>query len=178
MQINSMNELQRRERTRETSKKADRFWSSFLLTKDGKVKSALLLNSFCLCAVFVGVYFAAFYFLLDGLHLLTANAPPALANTVQSLAPAAVGTAVCCLAWFLPGEKRLMPAAYLWMAALAAACLVTMLILLGGDGLAQLLFLQMFALAVPAPLLLGGAASWLLYARRQRKKRPAAGTET
>lgn len=62
----------------------------------------------------------------------------------------------------------MMLAAYLWLAVLAIACLVAMLIILGGDAQAQMLFLQFFGLFVPAPILLGGGLSLWLYRRYQR----------
>ena len=70
---------------------------------------------------------------------------------------------------FLP-EKRMLLSAYLWLAALAVACLVAMLIILGGDFQAQMLFLQFFGLFVPAPILLGGGLSLWLYRRYQRRR--------
>lgn len=58
----------------------------------------------------------------------------------------------------------MMPASFGWLLALAAACFVTMLILLRGEAAeARVLFLQFFLLFVPAPVLMGGGVSVLLY---------------
>ena len=61
---------------------------------------------------------------------LLEGAPVAMVNFVEAAVPTLVGTAVCSLAWLLP-EKRMMLAAYLWLAVLAIACLVAMLIIAG-----------------------------------------------
>lgn len=155
---------------------ADSFWSAFQMTENGKVKSTLLLNSFCLCAVLIAVYAAAFVFFIDPLHALTADAPILIDNLAGSLVPSIIGTAVCGLTWMLFKEKRTLPMAYLWMLALAAACLITMLILLRDEPQATVLFLQFFVLFVPAPILLGGGLSLFLY-NRYRKNRPPAAEE-
>lgn len=170
MQTNEFEQLKKEERARARSKAADKFWRSFLFTEGGRVKSTLLLNSFCLSVAFIAVYALAFYWLLDGLHTLVGTAPRLLANLVETLVPALAGTTVCSLAWFISKEKRLLFATYLWMALLALASFITMLIVLNGDPTARMLFFQFFLLLVPAPLLLGGGLSLLLY-RRHRGKR-------
>lgn len=179
MQTNGIHQLKQAEQSRARKKKADRFWAAFLLTEDGKVKSTLLLNSFCLGVVFLAVYIAAFGFLLDPLHALVGGAPTALVNLVEALVPAVVGTGVCGLTWLLFREKRMLLATYLWLVLLAAACFVTMLLLLGGESQAQLAFLHFFVLFVPAPLLTGLALSALLYRRYWKCRAPLpAETET
>ena len=176
MQSKEFNQLRRAERSRDRKKRTDGFWRAFLLTENGKVKSTLLLNSFCLSVAFFAVYFAAYAFLVEPLHGLVGGAPVAVVNLVEAAAPAAAGTAVCSLTWLLFKEKRLFPATYLWLALLAAACLVTLLILLP-DGGSRLLCLQFFALFILAPLLLGGGWSMFLYLRYKRRAAPPAKAE-
>ncbi len=177
MHRDSIEQLKREERARTNRKKADRFWQAFALTENGKVKSTLLLNSFCLCLVMMGVYFGAFALLVGPLHTLVGGGPIWWVNLVEALVPALAGALVCGLAGVVFREKRLLPAAYLWLLVLAAACFVTMLILLRDDRQSQLLFLHFFALFIPAPLLLGGGWSLLLY-RRYQKRRPPLPAET
>ena len=140
------------------------------------MKSTLLLNSFCLCVVLIAVYAAAFVFLIDPLHALTAEAPPLVDNLVGAVVPAVLGAVVCGLTWPLFKEKRTLPMAYLWTLVLALACLITMLILLRGESEATMLFLQFFVLFIPAPILLGGGLSLFLY-NHDRKHRPSAAPE-
>ena len=169
MQNRKLEQLRQEERNRIWKDRGDRFWGAFLFTKDGKVKSTLLLYSFCLSVVFAVVYVAAYVIFVNLLHPMLEGAPAWLINLVEAAVPTVVGTAVCALAWLLP-EKRMMLSAYLWLAVLAVACLVAMLVILGGDAQAQILFLQFFGLFVPAPILLGGGLSLWLYRRYQRRR--------
>lgn len=171
MQSKEIERLKQEERDRERAGKAERFWQAFQLTENGRVKSTLLLYSFFLSMVFLAVYFAAYLFLLEPLHTVVGGAPTAVVHLVEALVPAVAGTAVCALTWLLPlEERRLMPAAYLWLLALALACLAAMLLMMQGDAQAQLLFLEFFVLSVPAPILLGGVLSAFLYQREQRHR--------
>ena len=169
MQNRKLEQLRQEERNRIWKERGDRFWGAFLFTKDGKVKSTLLLYSFCLCVVFVAVYAVAYVVFVNRLHPFLEGASVAVINFVEAAVPTLVGTAVCSLAWLLP-EKRMMLASYLWMAVLAIASMVAMLVILWGDTQAQVLFLQFFGLFVPAPILLGGGLSLWLYHRYQRRR--------
>lgn len=159
------NPIKDEEWNRKVTKAADSFWSAFQMTENGKVKSTLVLYSFCLCCVFIAVYAASFVFLLDPLDALVSGAPKALVYLVESLVPSIIGTVLCMLTWPLFKEKRLMPASFTWMFLLAMACLIAMLILMRDEPEARNLFLIFFAQAVPAPILLGGGASAFLYSR-------------
>lgn len=154
--------LHQAEREKERARRADSFWNSFQMTENGHVKSTLLLNSFCLAILFVAVYAVAFFLLTDPIHAWLSGGPLLLENLVNALLPALLGTAVCGLFHFLCQPQTVL-AAYLWLLALALACLVTMLILLRGESGASRLFLQFFAMLVPAPLLCGIlSALWVL----------------
>ena len=151
---------------------ADSFWSAFQMMENGKVKSTLMLYSFCLCWVFAAVYGAAIALLIGPLHALLAGAPVFLEHAVAALVPAVLGTAVCGLAWLLPGDKRKLPAAYLWLTLLMLACLIALLVLLGGERGAQILALQFFGMFVLVPLILGDGLSMLLFYRYWKNKPP------
>lgn len=172
MQSKEFQQLQKGEKSRDQKSRSERFWRAFLFTEGGKVKSTLLLYSFCLSIAFAAVYFGAFYFLLDGLHALVEGKPLVVVHLVESLVPALVGTTLCSTVWLFSRGKRLLMATYLWMGTLALACLVTMLLLLKGDAQAQTLFLQFFVLLVPAPVLLGGGCAFLLYFRHRKPAPP------
>ena len=58
------------------------------------------------------------------------------------------------------------------MLLLSAACLIAMLVIMKDEPEARLLFLQFFVQAVPAPILLGGGLSAVLY--RHHLKHPPA----
>ena len=72
---------------------ADSFWSAFQMMENGRVKSTLMLYSFCLCWVFAAVYGAAIALLIGPLHMLMAGSPVFLENLVTALVPAVLGTA-------------------------------------------------------------------------------------
>ncbi len=147
--------------------KLDRFWAALFLTEDGRPKSAMLLYSFCLSLLFVGVYALAYGFLIDKLELLFAAQPVPVRNILQSVLPGLAGSIVCCATWFLFKDKRLVPAAYLWLILYALAALVAMVFLTGGEE--YRIFLYFFAMLVPVGLVSGAAASFLLFRRHKRR---------
>lgn len=158
-------ELHRAEQEKARAQKADSFWNAFRLTENGHVKSTLLLNSFCLSILFLAVYFAAFYLLTDPIHHLLSAAPRAVENLANALLPAAVGTAACALAQLFCHPRTVL-AAYLWLLALALASLIAMLLMLRGQE-GTSLFLSLYTMLVPAPLVLGIAVSLWLLRRRE-----------
>ena len=146
-------------------RRVESFWDAFRLTENGHVKSTLLLNSFCLSILFLAVYGAAFFLLTDPIHAWLALAPRAVENLVSALLPALIGTAICALTHLICHPQTVL-AAYGWLLLLALASLVTMLLLLRGDSGASVLFLQLFGMMVPVPLLMGFGSSWWLLRRR------------
>ena len=158
-------ELRRAEREKEQARRVESFWDAFRLTENGHVKSTLLLNSFCLSILFLAVYGAAFFLLTDPIHAWLALAPRAVENLVSVLLPALIGTAICALTHLICHPQTVL-AAYGWLLLLALASLVTMLLLLRGDSGASVLFLQLFGMMVPVPLLMGFGSSWWLLRRR------------
>ena len=166
------NPIRQKEIDERIGKFADSFWGAFQMTENGKVKSTLLLYSFCLSWVLLALYggcFALFSPLLDS---ALQGLPVGLINVVEALVPAVAGTAVAFLAWLLPGDKRLLPAGYLWLTLLMLACLIALIIMMGLESAG--LILQFVGMFVLAPLALGLSASLLAY-YQYWKKRPAAG---
>ena len=115
------NPIQEQEWNEKVTKAADSFWSAFQMTENGKVKSTLLLYSFCLCWVFIAVYAALFVFLLDPLDALVSGAPGIVAHVVEAVVPALVGAVVCVLPWPIIKDKRIIPASYTWIFLLSMA---------------------------------------------------------
>ena len=151
---------------------ADSFWSAFQMMENGRVKSTLMLYSFCRCGVFAAVHGGAIALLIGPLHTLMAGSPVFLENLVTALVSAILGTAVCGLTWLLPGDKRKLPAAYLWLTLLMLACLIALLVLLKGERGAQILALQFFGMFVLVPLILGDGLSIFLFYRYWKHKPP------
>ena len=151
---------------------ADSFWSAFQMMENGRVKSTLMLYSFCLCWVFAAVHGGAIALLIGPLHTLMAGSAVFLENLVTALVPAVLGTAVCGLTWFLPGDKRTLPAAYLWLTLLMLYCVIALLALLNGERGAQILALRFFGMFVLIPLIMGDGMSILLFYRYWKHKPP------
>ena len=93
MQVRELERLKKEERERAQKERADRFWACFLFTENGKVKSTLLLYSFCLCFVFLAVYGAAYAPIVEWLDPLLAGHPVALVNFVEAAVPTLVSWA-------------------------------------------------------------------------------------
>ena len=158
----------KKERTK-FQKTIDRISAYIFLTPEGKPKSALLLYSFCLSIVFFLVYGAAYLFLIDVIENASASfASVATRNILQSCLPGIAGTLICCLAWFIPGDKRLLPYSYLWLCAYALFTLVAMILLLDIEEYS--LFFYFFLMVVPVGLISGTVASQALYRRHLPKK--------
>ena len=101
---------------------------------------------------------AVFALSLIHIYAWLALAPRAVENLVSALLPALIGTAVCALTHLICHPQTVL-AAYGWLLLLALASLVTMLLLLRGDSGASVLFLQLFGMMVPVPLLMGFGSS-------------------
>ena len=157
------NPIRQKEIDERVGKFADSFWGAFRMTENGRVKSTLLLYSFCLCWVLLALYggcYALFNPWLDGLFQ-GSGLPVWLISLTETLVPSAVGTAAASLAWLLPGDKRLLPAAYLWLTLLLLASLIALIVMMGWESVG--LILQFFGMFVLAPLTLGLGASLLAY---------------
>ena len=141
----------------------DRIWAGLFLTPGGKPKSTLLLYSFCLSFVLIGIYGLSYFYLIDWIEYTLADlASVGMRNFLQTTVPGLMGTLLCCLAWFIPvKDKRLLPYAFLWICAYALLVLITMLILLEREYYTT--FIYFFASLVPVGLISGVLASQLLY---------------
>jgi len=168
------------EMARESRKKARKekwakweknFWRTFLFTENGKPKSGLMVYTFCLSFVFLGVYIAAFCAAIETLTVPLAALPVFWGNLLQSAAAGAAGTALSALLHFLLPDKRLALGAHLWLVLYAAASAVTLSVMLA-EREAILAMLVFFGWFVMVPLAMGLAATYLLYRRDCRPAEP------
>lgn len=157
-------------KTKGQPSRADRFWSIFLFTKDGKVKSPLIIYSFSMSFVLIAIYTVSYAFFIDPVHLLLLSSPAWLVALLESLIPALAGCALLCLLQKIIVNKLFIPAAYIWLLAYALFILAWMMLSLeNGDD--REFFLALYARLVPAPVVIGGAGSWLLYLRKGKTRR-------
>jgi len=168
------NPIRQKEIDEQIGKAAKSFWGAFQMTENGKVKSTLLLYSFCLCWVLLLVYGGCLTLLIGPLDAMLEGLPVAVVNLVEALVPAVAGTAVASLVWLLPGDKRLLPAAYLWLALLMLACLIALIVMMGLENAG--LVLQFFGMFVLAPLALGLGTSVSAYYLYWKKRAPVEDT--
>ena len=166
------NPIRQKEIDERISKFADKFWGAFQMTENGKVKSTLLLYSFCLCWVLLALYGGCFALFNPWLDRLLQGLPVWQISLAEALVPAVAGTAAASLVWLLPGDKRLLPAGYIWLALLTLACLIALIIMMGWANTGWIL--QFFGMFMLAPLALGLGSSLLAY-HLYWKKRPPAG---
>lgn len=161
------------DREREERKKARKekwarreksFWKSFLFTENGKPKSGLIIYTFCLSFVFVGLYIAGFWLVIETVSPRLEGLPILWGNLLQSLLVGAAGCALSALLHLLLPDKRLAFGAHIWLAVYAVACVVTLCVMLGRweDISAMLVFCGWF---VAIPLAMGLVTTWLLFRR-------------
>lgn len=141
-------------------------------TPDGKRKSTILLYSFGLSLVFTAIYvgcYALFVPIIDNAF------NPALGDyallAVEMLIPAIIGGFVCNIFFLIGEDKRLVPAAYLWVIGYAVAFLAVMMIA-AGSAQERGFMLYLFSLYCPVPLALGVAIAGFLFWRHRKYHKP------
>ena len=147
------------------------FKDFFRFTKDGKMKSGTFAYSITYAALILIVYGAAYYFLIDVLAPLTKDLAPWLANLIGAILPALVGALICLIPIVLISNKKPFFLGYVWIAVFALVFLIAMIILLKDDWEALSIFLHLFVIMVPAPLLIGGGSALYLWKRSERIER-------
>ncbi len=151
--------------------KADKFWNIFLFTKNGKVKSTLVVNTFSLSLLFIAIYSFSYLMLIDPLeNILAARYGVALASFAESAVPALVGSVLCCSLFFVFKDKRLVPGAYFWLLLFSLFVLIYLFITLQSED--RGVFLSLYGRIVPAPLVIGGGCSAYLYIKRKKEQPP------
>lgn len=157
-------------RNEEKTSRAERFWSAFRFTENGRPKSGFGVYTFSLSLLFAAVYFLCYEGAIRLLSAPLASLPAWAANLLTALAASAIGAALCCLPHRFLSDKRLVFGGHLWLCAYALAVLVIMLALLGFTD-AYGAFLTFFGWFVLPPVGLGTLASALL-TRRNRVPAP------
>lgn len=141
--------------------KLDRFWAALFLTPEGKPKSAVFLYSFCLSILFAAVYGILYFFLIDVLESAFAGSSTLVRNIFESVVPGLAGTAVCCPLWYVIKNRRIVPAAYLWLAVFAVAVLIAAALLTNGETFR--IFLYFYLMLVPTGLVSGSVLTLLMF---------------
>lgn len=119
------------------------------------MKSGTIAYSVCLAALFLIIYAAAYYFLIDLLASVTAGLPIWASDLVGAVVPGVIGSLICLIPTLLLQDRRPALYAYCWIAGFAVLFLTAMALLLKDDKDALLLFLRLFLIMVPVPLITG-----------------------
>ena len=160
-------EARKKQRKEKWAKREKSFWKAFLFTKDGKPKSGLLIYTFCLSFLFIGLYILMFSCFIDWLTPALESFSPALSNLAVSAAVSAVGILAGALLHRFLRDKRLFFGTCLWLTVYLAAVLVTMLLMLRGTGGIEA-FLYFFLWFMVIPVLSGLLVSFLLFRKDYR----------
>ena len=126
-------------------------------------KSTVVMFSFLLGICFSAIFVLCYGVLTGVLYQYCSLPGPDLVNSLlHSVLISAVGTALCCLFFFLR-RKELVPYGFLWMTFFViVAYMFTLFHFDGGDRTNLLTALSLFCLA---PVLVGNGVSWLLLRR-------------
>ena len=155
MEQSKQGTMAEQEAAKRRKERADKFWNIFLFTDGhGRLKSTTVIYSFFISVLFLAVYGVLYMLLIDALNdLLGPGCPVWLANTVESLVPAILGSLLCNALFYAVKQKKLIIAGYAWLILYALVLLVGVLV--GMDAGDWGMFLSLYALVVPAPILLG-----------------------
>ena len=139
----------------------------FFIDKNDRRKSPIALAAFGAAVAYLAVFGLLYALLAGPLYNALRFDSVTATNAVHSLIIAAVGTAVCCLFFLLP-DNRVAPYGFAGLAVVlgmfyAAAALQ--------EGLARQNLFYLITSYGLAPVLVGNAVSWLIYARL-KKARP------
>ncbi len=96
--------------------KQSSFWDAFRFTKDGRFKSTLLIYSFSLSFIFIAIYVASYWLLIDPIEFgLRPYAGAQLRTLAESFIPAILGALVCCIFYFTSHDKKMVLFTYGWL---------------------------------------------------------------
>jgi hypothetical protein len=151
--------------------KSRSFWDFFALAENGKLKSTVLINSFALSLLYLAVYILSYSLLLGPVDaMIDKQLPVFWINCIESVIPAAAATALCLTFFLFSRDKRVVPAAYVWLLIFSLILLIALFFALGPEDRPD--FAQLYAMFVPAPLLIGCGSSAAIYLRYRKQQYP------
>ena len=131
-----------------------RFWRTLFLTEDGRPKSTVILYSFALSFVFLGIYALAYTFLVAPVEQVAKGLSVFWRNVLESVIPGLSGSVVCCGISLLIKERAIPAGAYIWLFLYVVVMMIAM-IFIAGDADVYRFFLFLLLMYVPAGLLSG-----------------------
>lgn len=164
--------MRQTEREARSAARAERFWSAFHFTENGRPKSGFGVYTFSLSLAYAAVYFLCYEAAIRLLTSPLAALPAWAANLMTALPASAVGAALCCLPHRFFSDKRLVLGGHLWLCVYDAAVLVIMLVMLGFTR-AYGAFLVFFGWFLLPPVGIGTALSAWLWRRDRTGASPS-----
>lgn len=151
------------------SEKKRSFWDLFTMVENGKLKSTFMLYSFALALLFLAAYGAAFMLLIDPVHNLLSPLSAGLSAVMECLVPALAGAAFAVLCQKIARDKRLAPAAFVWLT--AALIPIAVILLCAFDAADRGYILSLILQMAVVPILLGGLWTLWIAVRRLRRSK-------
>ena len=140
-----------------------KFWQNLLIMDSGDLKRLLSLSSLMLSFAVLIVYIAAYLLLMPLLDRIFGSGPVLPATLLEALFPAVIGTFAVMVTWPVFRDKRVLPAAYIWLTIFALTILIIVLVDLRSEPAAGKAFLYFFACEILPGLIIGNLAVWLKY---------------
>ena len=140
-----------------------RFWQNFYTEESGEIRKILMLSSLVLSFLLLIVHITSYILLMPLLEKVFGGAPRLVATLAEAMIPALIAVGAVMLCWPLFKDKRVLPAAYIWLVLFALVIFVAVLIKLKDDPEARDLFLYIFSWDAVPSLLIGNFAAWRRY---------------
>ena len=138
---------------------------SFFIDKHNRRKSPIALAAFGVALLELCVFGALYAFLAEPLEQMILLPSILVTNVIHVLIVSVIGTAISCLLFFLP-DKRVAPYGFAGLAMVLVMFCIAALML---DPSVRGGMLQLIALYLLLPVLVGNAVTWLIYSEMKRR---------
>ena len=142
-----------------------RFWQNFYTEESGEIRKILMLSSLVLSFLLLIIHVTSYILLMPLLEKVFGGAPRLVATLAEAVIPALIAVGAVMLCWPLFKDKRVLPAAYVWLSLFALVIFIGVVIKLKNDPEARNMFMFVFSWDAVPSLLIGNLAAWRKYLR-------------
>ena len=139
------------------------FWQNLFTEESGEIRKILSLSSFALSFLILIVHFTAYILLMPLLDKVFSGVPGWISTLMEALIPALAAVGAVMLCWPLFKDKRVLPAAYVWLSVFALVIFIGVFLKLRNNPEARNMFIYVFSWDAVPSLLIGNIASWRRY---------------